>query len=285
MSAGVTRPGRSAAICAGGAAVGAAMLAWGVATMAAVEGETPRTALAVGLGLFLVLTCPLLLLNFLWAARIVARLRRGDGVIARWTVGAEVLDQFRDDERRRVAAGDDNDWRTPRTSPAAGVEVIFAEDAVLVGDTLFGLASTGIAHVRAVETLADSPLTLRFETAMTAVEGAGRNGSIVTRFGSLRIPVAPGANEALQRVVGHYRLVLAGERLVKPGFWKLRIRVGLGVAIASAFAAAAGFGMNALGIDGVVPLALAVVGVITGAGGLVLAAIAARFARRQRSGW
>ncbi len=286
MSAGVNNPKRSVLISVAATVAGALALAWGVWTMNSIQGETPFTAVAVSAGGLAVLFGFLMTLNFLWAMRVFARLRRGEGVLARWTVSAETLEAFREDEARRVATDGANDWRIPRVAPPEGVEVIFAEDGVLVGDSYFGLASSGIAHVRGMDTLADSPLALRFHTVMSTVRRTSSGHTFEDNFGSLRIPVAPGSNDELRRVVEHYRDVLSGVKLVKPEFWKGRIRFGLWGAGVSALAAAAGFGMNALGIEaGVVPLVLAVCGVIFAIGGLVLAYIAWNFAARQRRGW
>ncbi len=286
MSTAVFRPGRSLLIAAVITAAGAASLAWGVTTMAAIKGETELTAVAVALGLLAVIFGPLLMINFYWAVRIVRRMRRGEGVIARWTVTPETFERFREDERRRGETDGPNDWSVPRRTPGEGVEVIFSEDGVLVDETYFGLASAGLAHVRAVETLADNPLALRFATAMTTTQWRSSGSELILIPGALRIPVATGANEDLARVLEHYRLVLAGERLVKPGFWKLRVRLGLWGAGVSGAVAAAGFGLNALGLDlGEAPLVMAVAGTMFAIAGLVLALIASRFAARQRRGW
>lgn len=286
MSGGVTRPDRSAVIAAGIAVAGAVSLAWGVSTMAAIDGETPATAVTVSVGLLAAILGSALTFNFIWGARVVARMRRGEGVIARWTVTPDTFERFREDELRREDEDGPNDWRLPRRTPEGGVEVIFTEDAVLVGETLFGLASAGLAHVWSFQTLADNPLALRFDTAMTTSAWSSSGSRLVTRSGVLRIPVATGSNEDLARVVEHYRLVLAGERLVKPGFWKGRVKLGLWTAGIFAAIAAAGFAFNALGLDlGVIPLVMAVVGVIWSIGGIVLALIASDFAARQRRGW
>lgn len=286
MSGGVTRPDRSALIAAAIAVAGAVALIWGVSTMAAIDGETPQTAVAVSFGLLGVVLGTALTFNFLWGARVVARMRRGEGVIARWTVTPDTFERFREDERRREAEDGPNDWRLPRRTPEAGVEVIFTEDGVLVGETFFGLASAGLAHVWSFQTVADNPLALRFDTAMTTSQWSSSGSRLVTQTGVLRIPVATGSNEALARVVEHFRLVLAGERLVRPGFWNGRVKFGLWTAGVFATIAASGFALNALGVKlGVVPLLMAVVGVIVAIGGLVLALIASRFAARQRRGW
>lgn len=286
MSAGVTRPDRSVLIAAGVTVGSATALAWGALTMIAEGGEPPGTSIAVAVGIIGVVFGPLLLINFLWAVRIVGRLRRGEGVIARWTVSPETFERFREDEARRKDANGPNDWRLPKTTPSAGVEVIFSEDGVLVGETFFGLASSGLAHIHGFETIPDSPLALRFATALTTGQWRSSGSQIVTQFGELRIPVATGANEELARVVEHFRLVLTGERLVKPDFWKGRVRLGLWIIAISAVIAAGGFGLNAAKVElGIIPLIMAVTGVIFAFGGLILAFIASRFAERQRRGW
>lgn len=277
------RPEVSAAVSAGIAAVAAAALAWGVMTMRAIDGETPFTAAAVaggGLGLFFGL---IFVANFVWAARKSAALRRGEGVIGRWTVSPATLEAFREDDKRRAADGDPNDWNAPRRPPAEGLEVIFSPDLVLIGHSFFNLASTGVQHVRSVEVMPDNPRSLRFTTAVTARQGRGGLG---TRFGALRVPVATGADDELARVLAHYQAVLAGERLVRPEFWQGRIRIGLWGAAVCAAIAAGGFALEALEIElGVVPLVMAVVGTILAIGGLLMALIGWKSADRQRRGW
>src|SRR5687767_2780947 len=125
---GVRRPGLSVLICIAMAVGGALSVLWGATRMNALGYETPTTASAIGVGLFVGLIGFLFLFNFLWALRLVNALRRGEGVIARWTVAPATFELFRKREQRLRAAGDENDYRMPRKTPPKGLEILFSED-------------------------------------------------------------------------------------------------------------------------------------------------------------
>ena len=285
---GVRRPGVGVAICAVMAAFGLVSVLWGVGEMRALERETSATAFAIGLGLLTGLTgflfFFLFLFNFLWASRLIGALRRGEGVIARWTVAPATFEMFRDREDRLRAAGDDNDYRLPRQVPHAGLEVIVSEDGVLIGDTSFGLASAGLARFREVRIEQGSPPCLAFDTVVTTAS----NVSVVRVHhipGVLRVPIAHDGQDAAARVLAHYRAVIARRTIVKPDFWRRRVRWGLIAALISALIAAAGFALAAgTGDFGLASLVMVVGGLIMAAGGLILALLAALVGRFHRHG-
>ena len=281
---GVRRPGLSVLICLAMAVGGALSVLWGAGRMSALGHETPATAAAIGLGLFAGLMGLLLLFNFLWALRLVGALRRGEGVIARWTVAPATFELFRDREEQLRAVGDDNDYRVPRQTPAAGLEILFSEDSVLIGDTFFGLASTGMSRFRGVSLLPGSPSCLAFQTVMTGAT----NLSTIRIYhvpGTLRIPIAHNAGAAAARVLAHYQDVIGRRTIVKPDFWRRRVRWGLTAALVAGLIAAAGFALEAADAElGVVPLVMAVAGAVSALGGLVLALLASSIGRFQREG-
>lgn len=281
---GVRRPGLSVLISLAMAAGGALSVLWGATRMNALGHETNATALAIGLGLFVGLIGLLFLFNFLWAMRLAAALRRGEGIIARWTVAPATFELFRDRERALRAGGDDNDYRLPRKTPPAGLDILFSRDSVLIGDTYFGLSSAGLSRFRGVRMLPGSPDCLAFETVMTGVS----NLSTVRVYhvpGTLRIPIAHDAGAAAAKVLAHYQDVIGRRTIVKPDFWRRRVRWGLVAALIAGLVSAAGFALEAGDAElGEVPLVMAVAGAVSAVGGLVLALLAAAIGRFQREG-
>jgi hypothetical protein len=220
--------------------------------------------------------------NFLWAMRLTAAMRRGEKVIARWTVPPGQCDEFRANEAALRAKGRRNDYKMPRATPAEGIEVIFSEDGVLIGDTFFGLSSTGLARFHAVGTMPGNPVCIAFGMAMTAGRTGASGAGFTTITGELRIPVARTANDGARTVLEHYRAVIGRRTIVKPHFWTLRIKIGLYAALIAALVSAGGFLLNALKVDlGIVPLVMAVAGAVTALGGLILALLAWRIRAAQ----
>jgi ABC-type glycerol-3-phosphate transport system permease component len=281
---GVRRPGLSLALCAAAATGGALAIAWGVWRMDALGIETAATSASIGLGIVVAMLGALLSFNFAWALRLVRALRRGDGVIARWTVAPATFEMFRDLEDRLRSQGDDNDLKVPRRTPPAGLDIVFSADAVLIGDTFFGLASTGFGRFSGVWRTSTVPPCLEFGTVLTWASNTSTLRIHHTK-GVLRVPIAHDAGAAADRVLAHYQNVIARRTIVKPHFWRTRIRLGLGTAIVSGLAAAAGFALAERDQElGHVPLAMAVCGTMIGIGGLVLALAAWGFHRHQRRG-
>lgn len=215
--------------------------------------------------------------------RPVGAMRRGEGVIARWTVPPAQFDDFRTSEAAHKAAGRRNDYKVPRKTPAEGVEIVFTAKAVLIGDTFFGLARDGIARFTGARVASGNPPCLAFATAMTV----GRTGSAGVHFqtytGELRVPIARTAQAAARAVLDHFRAVAERRTVVNPRFWPLRIRIGLGTALVAGLVCAGGFALNAAGAKlGIIPLVMAVAGAIIGLGGLVLAFIAWRIHAQRR---
>ncbi len=285
MNAGLSHPRRSVAICVAAIALGAGLLLWGIAGLDA-DGNGPvlRSA-AVAIGLLMCIVFPFFLLNFLWAVRLTEAMKRGEGVIARWTVPPQTLEEFRTLEAERKKAGKGNDWKVPRRIPPAGLKVIFSKDAVMIGETFFGLAKGGLARFTGVAMVPDNPLAIAFGMAMTTgrMTSSG-TGRLITHHSELRIPLARGASAEASKVLAHYTAVTRGETIARPGFWTLRIRIGLWGAGLGAVSAALGLALIALKVElGDAPLVMAVAGMMVGLGGLLLAGIAWMIRRGERA--
>lgn len=286
MNAGVRRPDRNVRICLALLVASLIALVSGILVMRSAGAETTASATAIALGLLGTVIFSLMLANFVWGMRVFAAIRRGENVIARWIVPADAFDRFREQEAEHSAAGHPNDYKPPNHTPPEGVEVVFGKDGMIIGDTFYGLATTGLAHIRQVGIVPGDPLCIGFQTALTTgrVQSSGV-ARFDTALGLLRIPVAKASQQEAKAVLDHYTAALAGQVIVKPDFWRRRIRWGLRAAVVAAFASATGFLLEAIEADlGVLPLILAVSGAITVIGGLILAFLAWTFSDRQRRG-
>jgi hypothetical protein len=281
---GLRNPATNALICLAMFLGGSATIWSGVSEMNALGHETNSSAAKIGIGFVVAIFGFLFMFNFLWGVRVINAARRGDNEIARWTVFPETFDEFRNNEERRNAGGELNDYKPPSEAPAGGVEVIFTADGVLVGNTFFGLASTGLASFQTVQVLPENPLCIEFGTSLVT----GSNLSVPrlhTIVGVLRIPVSRTATEEAKKVLAHFQKVLAREIIVKPDFWRRRIRLGLATAFVSTLIVAAGFGLAAADMNaGAAPVAMAAGGAVLAVGGLILALLAWTFSEKQHHG-
>lgn len=279
---GLSNPGLNMGICVAGVVLSALSILWGVAEMDALGHETTASGLKIGIAIPVGVICFFMFFNFLWGYRLIAAMRRGEKVIGRWTVTPEEAEAFRADDKRRGDAGYDNDYKLPKKIPPGGLEVIFTDNAVLVGGTYFGLVTTGMFKFEGVQMLPDNPLALEFGTVMTTLAG-GNSVRVYRATGLLRVPVSRAGRDEAVKVLGHFSAVDQRRTLVNPNFYVRRIRWGLIAAPLFFLMAAMGFGLNEAGVQGTVPLLMAVTGVIAGIGGLVLAALAWVLHMKQRA--
>ncbi len=279
---GLSNPGLNMGICVAGVVLSALSILWGVAEMDALGHETTASGLKIGIAIPVGVICFFMFFNFLWGYRLIAAMRRGEKVIGRWTVTPEEAEAFRADDKRRGDAGYDNDYKLPKKIPPGGIEVIFTDSAVLVGGAYFGLVTTGMFKFEGVQMLPDNPLALEFGTVMTTFAG-GNSVRVYRATGLLRVPVSRAGRDEAVKVLGHFSAVDQRRTLVNPNFYVRRIRWGLIAAPLFFLMAAMGFGLNEAGVQGVVPLLMAVTGVIAGIGGLVLAMLAWVMHMKQRA--
>lgn len=287
MSAGLSNPKRSAVICIALLVIGVGGILWGVFERGRLGGgETGGTGFAIVGGLLLAIIGFLFLVNFIWLVRRTSAMKRGENVIARWTVPQQTLEEFRQDDADPKKMRRKNDYRLPRKLPPEGLEVIFSADAVMIGDAFFGLARSGIARFTDVSTVPGNPLSVAFRMAVTAPRGTSYGGATLrTRRSELRVPVARTASTEASKVLAHYTAVQQGRIQVKPKFWARRIRIGWLAAAIGAASFAAGMTLNALKVElGLLPFLMAVIGGVVAPFGLIVALIASRIRERERSG-
>lgn len=282
FSPGIRNPQRSVLICIVIGLLSLASIAWGVLEMQAEGKETLGSGLKIGLALLPAMLAPLMALNFWGGMKVIAAIRRGENVIARWTVTAAELAEFAASNQTRNALGiaHYNDWSPPRDAPSSGIEVIFTADAVLVGDTYFGLSTSGIYRFSHVWLLSDSGPAVAFRTILT---GANRFGTRTT-VGELRIPISRIASAEATKVVAHFEQVRTGEVIANSDFYKRRIRIGLiGAPIFLAIAALGFVLQSTIGAsEDFDPTILIAIGLIPGIGLLILAFAASVLDARQR---
>ena len=139
-------------------------------------------------------------------------LRRGHGVIARWTVAPAAFDAFRAAERD-VPRGSvmANFWKLPEAAPPGGLDVIVSGCGVLLGDGYFPLSTAGGRRVESVRHIDSDPPAIEFGLASNTI--AHTSSATVANLRSvqlLRVPVAPDAGAQADAVVRHYQARLDG---------------------------------------------------------------------------
>ena len=280
---GFRRPRLVIGICLGVTVVSCLAIAWGALEMMRTGDDGGLPGAAVGLGIAPAVIGLGMLFLAIKGARTVTAAQRGDRVFARWTVSPDELAAFAVNNEARDALGPEynNDWSPPRKVPPDGIEVRFDPDGVLVGDTYFGLVTTGMFKFEGVQILPENPLSIEFGTVTTTITKA-TTVHVRTHRGVLRLPIGRLGRDEAVKVLDHYKRVDRRETIVNAGFYRGRIKFGL---IAAAFcfvAAALGFAMEALDFGGdFVPVLFAVGGIVAGIGGLVLALLAKALSNAQ----
>ena len=265
-------------ICAGTALAAWILVAAGAFELSSTDEEPLGASLMVGLGLLPAMLAPFLVFNFWRGVKVFAAIRRGERQIARWTVTAAELAAFSENDKAHAARGAEhmNEWSPPLVTPPEGIEVIFVDDGVLVGDTYFALATVGIFKFTHVWLLNESPLAIAFRTILTTANRFGTRTSV----GALRIPVAAVAREEAAKVIAHYqKLDTLKVIATRPGPRRVML---FGLILAPIFfaVAAVGIGLKTNGLysdsDDLSGL-LIVLGILFGIAGLIFALIGWRF--------
>lgn len=285
---GIRNPRRSALICVAVTLLAWAFIAWGAFEMQQAGEETFGAALKIGVALLPAILAPAFFLNFWAGMKRFAAIRRGENAVARWTVTAAELAEFAAHDSVRNALGGENRnaWTPPAAPPASGLEIIFATDGVLVGDSYFPLVTTGLVTIGSVQLLAESAPAIAFRIVTTW----RHEHRVRTAHGALRLPVSRLAGAEAARVVHHFERVDPGEILLQPDFYRRRMRFGLIAAPICFAVAAVGFLMegtamqgNARGADSVdIPLFLMLLGSLLGLMMLTFALAAWLMGRARR---
>ena len=206
-SRGVRNPVRNTAVFALITVASVILILMGVADMRE-SGRTGSPFLA--LGLFPALLCPIFVIHYATKIRVFSEMRSGRSAIARWTVPADQFSRFCSEEQRAPAGSImTNFYKPPPTIPAEGVEVIFSDDGVLIGDGYFPLSITGGRRVQSVGYIASDPPSIEFRTLMST---RARTSSVTTdairTSQRLRVPVAIDARGAASEVIRRYQTLI-----------------------------------------------------------------------------
>jgi hypothetical protein len=222
---GARNPRLNFRICLGVTLAAWAFVAWGALEMHMKGAETMGSALKIGIGLLPAILGPVMAWNFWRGMKVFAAFRRGENVIARWTVTASDFPAFTavDDSRNAYGGEYRNDWSAPRALPPSGLEIIFAADGALVGDTYFALVTTGIYKFTRGGMLSDNLPAIEFRTVMTW----GNRFGARTTVGVLRLPAPAHAAAEAAKVVDHFRRVTAREIVINASRYRRLMRVGL----------------------------------------------------------
>ncbi|MEN3975567.1 hypothetical protein [Emcibacter sp. SYSU 3D8] len=222
---GLSHTRRNMGICAAGVALSVLSIWWGLAEMNALGHETMASGLKIGIAIPVGLICFFMFFNFLWGARLIAAARRGEKDIGRWIVTPAEAEAFRRNDERRAGQGYSNDYTLPRTIPPVGLEVIFTDNALVVGGTYFGLVTTGMFRFEGVQMLPENPLAIEFGTVVTSAYKVTMVRIGVSR-GLLRVPVSRSARGEAAKVLAHFTAVDQRKLLVDPGFYRRRMAWG-----------------------------------------------------------
>ncbi|HEX9963887.1 MAG TPA: hypothetical protein VGB04_02775 [Allosphingosinicella sp.] len=239
-------PGRKAVYCGLALSAAAALVLLGIAREERL-GEDMTALAPLALGFAIVPFALYVLVEALFARVGLARLRSGQGVIARWQVQPGEWEQFRELDSRRgserlslVGAL----W-IKKARPAVPVEVIVGERSVLVDGSYHSVRPGGIPDLREVRWLEGPPTCLEFALRYPR----GRNPLPVTT--SLRVPVPAGARGEAARVFEHYRQRLRPAVRAPSRAW--RIGAALAAAVVTGWAGYALFGAWREGNPDVLP--------------------------------
>lgn len=158
------------------------------------------------LGLFPALLSPIGVVYYLLKIPVVRNLRRGTSAIARWTVSADDFRRFLEaDARVESETRTSNFLRPPGAISAKGVEVIFSDDGVLIGDGYFPLSTTRGRRVYRVRSIASNPPMIEFGTILeTRARTSSATTKTVRTAETLRVPVADDAVIQAAQVVRRF---------------------------------------------------------------------------------
>ncbi|MEO8367194.1 MAG: hypothetical protein ABI538_13420 [Pseudoxanthomonas sp.] len=210
-SRGIRNPVRNALLLGLFTAAGIALIAVGVVDMRASEGTGSPLMLP---GLFLALLCPIACVHYLRTIAVVGGMRSGRDAIARWTVPANEFNRFREGEaripKRSVMV---NFYKPPHYIPEGGVEVVFSNRGVLIGDGYFPLSSRRGRRIESVRHVDSNPPSIEFSLAMTSpVRTSSVTVDNVRATHALRVPVAADATRQASEVVRCYQAILHGRK-------------------------------------------------------------------------
>jgi hypothetical protein len=163
------------------------------------------------LGLFPALLAPISFVYYLLTIPVVRDMRRGTSSIARWTVSPDELRRFRDEDARVSKESWTANWYEPPADiPAGGLEVVFSDGGVLIGDGYFPLSTTGGRRVHRVHVVHSHPPMIEFGMILaTRAQTSSTTSAAARTSHALRVPVAGDAVLHAAEVAGRYSAAIA----------------------------------------------------------------------------
>lgn len=280
---GVRNPARSVLIALAITLIAWGSVAYGFWEMNTTGVETLRSALMIGIGLLPAILGPFIVLNFWAGVNVIAKIRCGEGVIARWRIPAADLAAFVAEDTKRNSHGMEflNDWTPPREVPPQGIEIVFTQNGVMAHDTYFILPNFGPVRFERVGILPMHPLSIEYVMVAPRVD---RFSYRETRS-VLRLPIPRADDPQALKALDHYRQVLAGKIASNPDFYRNRVRFGLAAALVLLPLAGLGAALDQNGFDEVdAPSIIVIFAGIFGVAALLLALVAWILGRQRRLG-
>ncbi len=240
--------------------------------------ESALTMAAGVIGFTLLLASAYFVPVSLLAARGRARLLSGTDVVARWSVGAA------DWERYCASIPRWSRFKPRRRDDATGVEVVAGKRSVLIDDCYFRLdpgKRTGMLNAEWGARTSPACIVV----TIGVVSRVASTGSYSTKRSRLLLPVPASAMEAGDRALRHYQRAVAGVEDAGDLARRsplLAWRIFWGLLAASLIAAAAGLWLHLSGTKGDVPAGLAIGGLLTAVGVLVVGWV--HLPRRMKAG-
>jgi hypothetical protein len=208
-SRGIRHPARNAVVFGLAALAGIALVWMGAVDMR----DTGRTGSPwLALGVLPALLCPIAFVHYVLHIGVFRDLRSGRSAIARWIVPAAEFECFREDQQR-IPAGSilSNFYRPPKHTPASGIEVVFSDHGVLIGDGYFPLSPKGKRRLQSVTYVPSDPPTIEFGLAMvTRVRTSSLTYATQRTLDTLRVPVSYEARRQAGEVVDRFRSAIDG---------------------------------------------------------------------------
>lgn len=222
-------------------------------------------------------------LNALFAAIGLARMKRGYGVIAKWSISADDWVRFRDFEIQSRQNRPNLITRTVSDTiiPIKNVDVIVGRRQIIIGHLYYSLRPFDLVYIYDVSLINGPPLLELLEFRLTYGQSAANAGSTTT----LHIPVPLGSHDDATNVYKHYQMLIVRLGLPLRHPWRM-VKFAVAVALASSGLALVGYHSEFSGAAGRYGDLMMRIGipVAIGAWGFALAISIDTIFRRRRRG-
>ncbi|QVQ28882.1 hypothetical protein [Achromobacter deleyi] len=202
----------------------------GIIEIYAIDHATVRAMIVIGLGSISAVLGGAFFLNLSSIRRTFRMMRDEQTAIARWVVPAEQVERYREIDQHLSSQDKMNSYGLPQTTPRDGIEVIFSDEGVLIGDHYFCLATSGLYCAMGVRFIEMDPPIIEFDIVMPAITNPSP-AYVGDVFGVLRVPVAAEAEQKALQIASHFDDIFERRVIVNPDRWTKRIRISLAAAV------------------------------------------------------